>query len=73
MVIAMKHKKIILEPLLEKHAGDLDASQCAALAAVYERWARELRVKMVMLLKDQQPPKPREMKIPRGALWWWRN
>ncbi|GEM_PF-4801853 len=55
LTMNIEKKVIILEPLLEERAGDLNAYQCGELAAVYERWARQLRVKQAMLMKYQRP------------------
>src|SRR5258708_40076923 len=63
----MSRKKIILEPLLEERAGDLNAFQCRDLARLYERWARQLRVKAEMLLLEQQPAPPKRLRWPRAS------
>lgn len=44
--------RIQLEPSLEIQAATLNARQCRALADVYERWTRQLRVKAKILELD---------------------
>ncbi len=58
----MEKPKIILEPLLEAQAHDLNAWQCRELARVYERWAHQLRVKAKVLLKARLPGPPKKLK-----------
>lgn len=51
--------RVRLEPALEEHAALLNPSQRRALARVYQRWARQLRVSAKILEADQQRPKPK--------------
>lgn len=48
-------KRITLEPELEVIAGHLDPLDRLRLAAIYARWARQLRVSARAL---RPPPKP---------------
>ena len=51
--------RIVLEPELEAEIKLLNAWQRRALARKFERWAHQLRVSAVILLRDQAPrPKP---------------
>lgn len=47
--------RIRLEPALEERTALMNAAQCRALARVYARWARQLRVKAKILELDRQP------------------
>lgn len=51
--------RVRLEPSLEIQVITLSPVQRRALARVYERWARQLRVSAKILERDQLPrPKP---------------
>jgi hypothetical protein len=46
-----------LEPMLQKKAASLNVYQCRELARLYERWARQLRVK-ALVLEAHAGPRP---------------
>lgn len=52
-------KRVKLEPELEEFAGDWGPLHCLEVAAVWERWAKQLRMKATIRLRDQSWPKPK--------------
>ena len=55
--------KITLEPILEERAVDWSASKCRLMAALYERWARQLRIRAAILDRDASPKPAPHLKI----------
>jgi len=55
--------RVRLEPDLELQALTLSAAQRRALAAVYERWARQLRVSAAILERDAAPPPAPRLRV----------
>lgn len=53
--------KIILEPELEMAAATLTAAQCRALARIYNRWSRQLRVKARIIELHESPSSKRRL------------
>jgi hypothetical protein len=64
-------KKVTLEPELEEIAGGMSAAQCMEMARIYERWARQLRVKArIMMASDSPVSRPAHRPPPRRRLPW---
>jgi hypothetical protein len=63
----MKSKRITLEAELEAMAGEWGPLRCLETAAKMERWARQLRLKARITLRDRfwGKPQPSLITLPR--------
>lgn len=55
LACALKSRRVKLEPELEEIAGFWSASKRLEMARKFRRWARQLRVSGLILLRDAHP------------------
>lgn len=52
-----KKKRVVLEPELEEMAGDWGPIKRLDMAVVFERWARQLKVSALIMVRDADDSK----------------